>query len=107
MQSEGLFKLWLPREYGGAELDLPTYLKAVEAVSRIDSAAGWMLAGPRAAVHFNDRHGWTDTGRSQLSYLARLSGIARSGTFVVVADRPGHRVHVGSRPAAWCKRASA
>jgi alkylation response protein AidB-like acyl-CoA dehydrogenase len=44
MQREGLFKLWLPKEYGGAELDLLTYLKTVEEISRIDSAAGWIFA---------------------------------------------------------------
>jgi alkylation response protein AidB-like acyl-CoA dehydrogenase len=42
MDSEGLFRLWLPAEYGGSEVDLPTYLKAVEGLSRLDSAAGWM-----------------------------------------------------------------
>lgn len=44
MQAEGLFSLWLPKEYGGAELDLPSYLKVVEELSRIDAAAGWTLA---------------------------------------------------------------
>jgi alkylation response protein AidB-like acyl-CoA dehydrogenase len=44
MQSEGLFNLWLPKEYGGAELELLPYLKAIEELSRIDSAAGWTLA---------------------------------------------------------------
>jgi alkylation response protein AidB-like acyl-CoA dehydrogenase len=44
MRREGLFKLWLPKEYGGAELDMVAYLKAVEELSRIDSAAGWTLA---------------------------------------------------------------
>jgi alkylation response protein AidB-like acyl-CoA dehydrogenase len=44
MREAGLFKLWLPKEYGGAELDLLAYLKAVEELARIDSAAGWMLA---------------------------------------------------------------
>ena len=43
MNSEGFFRLWLPREYGGAELDLLTYLKAIEELSRLDSATGWML----------------------------------------------------------------
>jgi alkylation response protein AidB-like acyl-CoA dehydrogenase len=51
MQTEGLFDLWLPKEYGGAELDLPAYLEAVEAISRIDSAAGWTFAnGATSAV---------------------------------------------------------
>ena len=44
MQKEGLFDLWLPKEYGGAELDLLTYLKIVEELSRIDSATGWIFA---------------------------------------------------------------
>jgi indole-3-acetate monooxygenase len=44
MQKEGLFDLWLPKEYGGAELDLLTYLKTVEELSRIDSATGWIFA---------------------------------------------------------------
>jgi indole-3-acetate monooxygenase len=44
MDGEGLFKLWLPKEYGGAELDLSTYLKTVEELTRIDSATGWTFA---------------------------------------------------------------
>jgi alkylation response protein AidB-like acyl-CoA dehydrogenase len=44
LRNEGLFELWLPREYGGAEIDIVTYLKAIEEISRIDSAAGWVFA---------------------------------------------------------------
>lgn len=44
IQKEGLLKLWLPREYGGAEADMVGYLTAIEAISRIDSAAGWTFA---------------------------------------------------------------
>ena len=44
MRDAGLFRLWLPREYGGEELELLPYLEAVEALSRIDAAAGWTLA---------------------------------------------------------------
>jgi alkylation response protein AidB-like acyl-CoA dehydrogenase len=50
MQEEGLFKLWLPKEYGGRELDLPTYLATVEALASIDSAAGWTLANTGTAA---------------------------------------------------------
>jgi alkylation response protein AidB-like acyl-CoA dehydrogenase len=42
MNSEGFFRLWVPAEYGGTELDFLSYLKVVEALSRIDNAAGWM-----------------------------------------------------------------
>jgi alkylation response protein AidB-like acyl-CoA dehydrogenase len=43
MKEAGLFGLLLPSEYGGSELDFPAFLKVVEAVSRIDSAAGWIF----------------------------------------------------------------
>ena len=50
MREEGLFKLWLPKEYGGMELDMPAYLATIEELSRIDSAAGWMLANTGTAA---------------------------------------------------------
>jgi alkylation response protein AidB-like acyl-CoA dehydrogenase len=44
MQREGLFKLWLPKEYGGNELELLPYLETIESLSRIDASVGWTLA---------------------------------------------------------------
>jgi alkylation response protein AidB-like acyl-CoA dehydrogenase len=41
MRKEGLFNLLLPREFGGAEIDLPAYFSAIEEISAIDSVAGW------------------------------------------------------------------
>jgi alkylation response protein AidB-like acyl-CoA dehydrogenase len=50
MRSAGLLKLWVPKEYGGDEVDLPLFMEATEAIARIDSAAGWIFgtcaAGP-------------------------------------------------------------
>ena len=43
MATEGLFNLWAPGEYGGSEVPIPTFMKAVEETSRIDGAAGWTL----------------------------------------------------------------
>jgi alkylation response protein AidB-like acyl-CoA dehydrogenase len=52
MKDEGLFKLWLPREFGGEELDMPSYLEAIQELSRIDAAAGWTLANTgTGAIH--------------------------------------------------------
>ena len=52
MKEEDLFKLWLPEEFGGQELDMPSYLEAIRELSRIDSAAGWMLANTgTGAIH--------------------------------------------------------
>jgi indole-3-acetate monooxygenase len=44
MLDEELFTLWAAREYGGAEVDLQTFMEAVEAISTFDSASGWCLA---------------------------------------------------------------
>lgn len=54
----GLFRLWIPRAYGGDELPVPDALEVFEAASRIDGAAGWLITigtggGPFAA-HMQD-----------------------------------------------------
>ena len=50
MRGAGLLRLWVPKEYGGDEVDLPVFMRAAESMARIDSAAGWVLsvgaAGP-------------------------------------------------------------
>jgi alkylation response protein AidB-like acyl-CoA dehydrogenase len=43
MRAEGLFNVLLPREYGGAELDFVAYLKAIEALAKIDPSAAWVF----------------------------------------------------------------
>jgi indole-3-acetate monooxygenase len=43
MSLAGLFRLWMPRSLGGAEADVVTVVSVVEAVSRIDGAAGWCM----------------------------------------------------------------
>lgn len=50
LREAGLFKLWTPREYGGDEVDLPSFMEAVEEVSRIDGAAGWTFANLAAGA---------------------------------------------------------
>lgn len=43
MRACGLYRMWRPRAFGGLELDPMTAFQVLEAVSRIDSAAGWNL----------------------------------------------------------------
>jgi indole-3-acetate monooxygenase len=44
MSESGLFRLWVPRSFGGAEVDPITLVTVVEEISRADGAAGWCLA---------------------------------------------------------------
>ena len=44
LRGAGLLRLWVPREYGGAEVDLQTFMETIERLSRVDSAAGWVYA---------------------------------------------------------------
>ncbi len=43
MRGAELYKIWLPRAFGGFEADPITAVKVFEAVAREDSAAGWNL----------------------------------------------------------------
>ncbi|MBV8084559.1 MAG: acyl-CoA dehydrogenase family protein [Chloroflexi bacterium] len=47
MRDAGLFSMWTPRQFGGAELDLETAVRMVEELSRQDGSVGWnlMIAG--------------------------------------------------------------
>ncbi len=39
----GLLRLWIPRRYGGFELDLPGALQVYEAAARLDGSVGWAV----------------------------------------------------------------
>src|SRR5262245_1736452 len=43
LHESGLYRLWRPRALGGFELDPVSGFRVLEAVARIDSAAGWNL----------------------------------------------------------------
>lgn len=43
MKQAGLFRLWIPRAYGGEESDPEAFVQVIEAVSRIDGSAGWCV----------------------------------------------------------------
>jgi alkylation response protein AidB-like acyl-CoA dehydrogenase len=43
LRAAGLFKLWLPKEFGGWQMEPLAACRAIEEVARIDSAAAWMF----------------------------------------------------------------
>ena len=40
----GMFRLLLPKTYGGAELDLPTFVRVVEILAAADASTAWCVA---------------------------------------------------------------
>jgi alkylation response protein AidB-like acyl-CoA dehydrogenase len=44
LREAGLFAIYTPQAFGGLELPLPTALKVVEEVSRLDGSTGWTVA---------------------------------------------------------------
>ena len=43
LRSIGMFRLFVPRSYGGFELEFPEALKIITALSRIDGSVGWTV----------------------------------------------------------------
>jgi indole-3-acetate monooxygenase len=44
MRDTGLFGLWLPRRYGGAEVDIAGFVGVIEELARLDGSLGWCAA---------------------------------------------------------------
>lgn len=43
MRAQGLFWMFVPRHYGGGQVDIVTGLKVIEEISRADGSTGWVL----------------------------------------------------------------
>jgi alkylation response protein AidB-like acyl-CoA dehydrogenase len=43
MKDQGLFWMFVPRHYGGGQVDIVTGLKVIEELSRADGSTGWVL----------------------------------------------------------------
>src|SRR5881396_3906122 len=52
MLAAGLFRMWIPKAFGGFEVDPVTAMCVFQEVSRLDSATGWNLQLSNAIVPF-------------------------------------------------------
>jgi len=50
MKEADLFRLLLPREYGGAELDPPGFVRVIEAIAKLDASTAWILCQTAVAA---------------------------------------------------------
>ena len=88
----GLYRMTLPRAVGGAELDLPTYVEAIEALAMGDGSAAWCvgqaadMAQPEAylpeaaaAEIFADRRAVVAWGQGQSKAIACEGGYRVTG----------------------------
>jgi alkylation response protein AidB-like acyl-CoA dehydrogenase len=96
LKDSGLFKMWIPRAYGGLEVDPMTGIRIFEEVARIDSAAGWVLqisVGGSVFPAFLDEHGAREVygdGNTQIAaaFFPPARAVAEDGGFRVEARIP-------------------
>ena len=70
LHTAGLFRLWLPRQLGGAELDPVSGLRVIAAVSALDGSVGWSVMVAAAWGFF--------AGRLPTRAAARIFGDRRA-----------------------------
>lgn len=76
MHAAGLFRMWVPREMGGAELDPLSFLTVIEELSRLDGSLGWCAVIPAG--------------------YAKLSGALDDDVARTIFQGPGRGVLVGT-----------
>jgi alkylation response protein AidB-like acyl-CoA dehydrogenase len=103
----GLFKLLIPHNVGGAEIDLPAYVQLLEELGKADASTGWVVnqcavfATYAARIpHDVARSIWIDTPRSIVANtpVATARAVAVPGGYRVTG-RQGFSS--GCRHAAW------
>jgi alkylation response protein AidB-like acyl-CoA dehydrogenase len=107
LHDAGMFRLLVPKDLGGAELDLPTYVRVVEALAQADGSVAWCVGQGSGcsvtAAYLPQPAAWEMFGRDRRAVIAWGAGV--NGQAVPVAG--GFRVTgkwsfaSGSRHANW------
>lgn len=92
LHGAGLFRLLIPRDLGGAEADLVTLARVIEAVAQADASCAWCLgqgAGCSMAAAYLPRDAaWDMFGRDTRAVLAWGAGVSGQA----VPDGAGWRI---------------
>ena len=85
LYSAGLFTMLLPRSLGGAELDLPTFVRAIELLARADGSVAWCVGQANGLCNY-------------MAYAepATARALYANGERTILANGPGE----GNRPGA-------
>jgi alkylation response protein AidB-like acyl-CoA dehydrogenase len=78
MADAGLYRMYLPRSLGGGELDPLTYFDVIEALTQVESAAGWSVLISTGAMTITAR-GLTDEPLRAMFTSPRRTIMAGSG----------------------------
>ena len=102
----GLFHLALPRSVGGAEIDLPTYVKVIEDIGKADASTGWIVNQCAIFATYAARMP-RDVARTIWDTPRSVVANTPAATAQAIAVPGGYRVtgrqgfSTGSRHAAW------
>jgi len=103
----GMFRLALPRDIGGSELDYPSFVRVIEEIGKADASTGWAVNqgatfGVFAARMRQDvaRAIWIDTPRSVVANTPgpTAQAVAVPGGYRVTGRQP---FSTGCRHASW------
>ncbi|HEX4111959.1 MAG TPA: acyl-CoA dehydrogenase family protein [Stellaceae bacterium] len=100
MRDAGLFHLWVPRAYGGAEVDIATMVRVTEEVSRQDGAAGWnVMIGANTAILWGFMNSQAARGIFDTDPNSVIAGtiLASQGRATVVPGGYPHQRQVAAR----------
>ncbi len=93
LRDAGFFSLWVPRDLGGAETDVETSVRVVEALSQLDGAVGWnvMIAANTSILWANLE---TDVAADMMGGDAKtvIAGTVTSGSGTAIPVDGGYRV---------------
>ena len=118
LRDSGLFRLKLPTQLGGAEADPVTQIDVIEAVSYIDSAAGWnfllaqVLSACVLSIRMRPFNAYLRTGmyrpwQVQSCLVGRSPLTAATGSPAVGHGPVGFDTQSGSVPIYWLTMAKA